>query len=92
MGAVRYVCSVYVIKTSVSLKRHRCHLQNKYKLTKIFIMYVFSILFFTSIFPFITSTLLYPLLFCLYIFSIKRYNFKRSNTGKALSFSICTIY
>ena len=40
MGAVRYVCSVYVIKTSVSLKRHRCHFKTKYKLTKIFIMYV----------------------------------------------------
>lgn len=44
MDAARYVCSVYVIKTSVSLKKTSVSFSKKYKLTKIFIMYVFSIL------------------------------------------------
>lgn len=45
MDAARYVCSVYVIKTSVSLKKTSVSFsKKKYKLTKIFIMYVFSIL------------------------------------------------
>lgn len=44
MGATRYVCSVYVIKTSVSLRKTSVSFsKKKYKLTKIFVMYVFSI-------------------------------------------------